>query len=84
MSAATHTTTPPGTVAKACYTRAILLAAGKCRTISTQAKPKAYQREMQKQKDNQKQTGHDANLKSMRKASMLNFGQAKKTEGLPR
>ena len=30
MSAATHTTTPPGTVANACHTRAIRLAAGKC------------------------------------------------------
>jgi len=26
----------------------------------------------------------DANLKSMRNTSMLNFGQPKKTEGLPR
>ena len=39
---------------------------------------------MQKQTDNQKQTGHDANLKSMRKASVLNYEQPKKTEGLPR
>ena len=47
-----------------------------------QAKSKAYQRQIQKQADNQKQTGHDPNLKSMRKASMLNFGQLKKNRGL--
>ena len=39
---------------------------------------------MQKQTDNQKQTGHEANLKSMRKVSVLNYEQSKKTEGLPR
>ena len=69
MSAATHTTTPPGTVANACYTRAIRLATGKSWTISTRAKPKAYQTQIQKQTDNQQQTSYDANLKSMLKAS---------------
>ena len=82
MSTATHTTTPPGTVANACHTRVFGLAAGKCRTM--QAKSKEYQRQIQNQTDNQKQTGHDANLKSMRKAGMLNFEQPKETEGLPR
>jgi len=41
-----------------------------------QAKSKPYQRQIQKQ------TGHDAKLKSMRKTSMLNFGQLKKDRGL--
>ena len=44
---AVYTTTPPGTVANACYTRVIWLATGKCRTISMQAKPRAYQRQIQ-------------------------------------
>ena len=60
MSAPTDTTTSPGTITNPCYTWAIRLAAGKCRTISTQAKLKAYERQMQKQTDNQNQTGHDA------------------------
>ena len=73
----------PVTVANACHTRVIRLAAGKYWTM--QAKSKAYQTQMQKQTNTQKQIGHDANLKSMRKASMLNFGQPKKTdrEGVP-
>ena len=72
MSAPTDTTMPPGTITNPCYTWAIWLAAAKCRTISTQAKLKAYERQMQKQ------TGHDAKAKSMHKASMLNFEQPKR------
>ena len=70
MRAATHSTTH-GTVANACHTRAIRLAGGKCRTM--QVKFKAYRTQLQKQRDNQKQTGHRANHKSMPSASMLNF-----------
>ena len=69
----------PVTVANACHTRVIRLAANKCWTM--QAKSKAYQRQIQKQTDNQIQTGHDSNLKSMRYASMLSFG-TKENQGL--
>ena len=84
LSRVQHLTQPrsPVTVANACHTRAIWLAAGKHWTM--QAKSKAYPTQIQKQTDNQKQIGHDAKLKSMRKASMLNFWQPKKTEGMPR
>ena len=71
MGAATHTTTPPGTIANACHTQAIGLDPGKWRAM--QAKSKPYQRQIQKQRGNQKQAAHDANLKSMHKASILNF-----------